>query len=120
MHRERMYYFSSVYGMFYWLLSINLNKILKNENFKVNTQYLSPLILAYEERITEKDEKLRLLKVFLKFILKYDHVFFSINFKLILKNKIDDLTSKFKTIIDENNELHSKYEKIPENVQSQL
>lgn len=57
---------------------------------KVNSKYLSPLIAAYDERITDKDEKLKLLK-----------------------RKIDDLTNKFKMILDENNQLHTKIEKIP-------
>ena len=56
----------------------------------MNSKYLSPLIAAYDERITEKDEKLKLLK-----------------------RKIEDLTNKFKMILDENNQLHSKLEKLP-------
>lgn len=51
-----------------WLVSkqILLKKIKPRYNpffLKVSTKYLSPLIAVYDERIKEKDEKLKLLKV---------------------------------------------------------
>ena len=63
---------------------------------KVNTRYLSPLIAAYDEKLTEKDEKLKLLKA-----------------------KIDDLTKKFKSILDENSDLHTKLDRLPSNIRLQ-
>jgi centrosomal protein CEP89 len=55
----------------------------------VSSKYISPLIAAYDERVKEKDEKLKLLKV-----------------------KIDDLTSKFRMILEENNKLHLRCERV--------
>jgi hypothetical protein len=56
----------------------------------IDTKYLSPLIASYDQKLNEKDEKLKLLK-----------------------KKIDDVTKKFKMILDENNELQLKLENIP-------
>lgn len=53
----------------------------------MNSKYLSPLIAAYDERILEKDEKLKLLK----------------------KN-IESLTNKFHMILNENAELKTRRE----------
>jgi vacuolar-type H+-ATPase subunit D/Vma8 len=47
-------------------------------------------VAAYEDRLLEKNDKLKLLK-----------------------KKIDDLATKFKTILDENNQLHTRLERLP-------
>lgn len=56
-----------------------------------------PIIAIYEQQLSEKDEKLKLMKT-----------------------KIEDLTAKFRELIEENNQLQKKVEKLPEDSKNEM
>ncbi|CAF0754557.1 unnamed protein product [Brachionus calyciflorus] len=59
----------------------------------VNSKYLSPLVGAYDDKIKEKDEQIKLLKL-----------------------KMDELSQKLTGILEENSQLHSKLDKVSFNL----
>ena len=58
---------------------------------------ISPLLATYDEKLNEKDEKLRFLKV-----------------------KLDDVTKKFQQLLEENSDMRGKLENLPGNVGRQM
>lgn len=69
----------------------------EKNKWKKSVSQITPLFLIYDQKIQEKDEAMKLMRI-----------------------KIDEITDKFNFLIEENQNLHSKLQNLPENIKNQL
>lgn len=69
----------------------------EKNKWKNSISQLTPLFLIYDQKLEDKEEAMKLMRI-----------------------KIDEITDKFNLLIEENQNLHSKLQNLPDHIKNQL